>query len=49
MKARSPVHVLTLSNQSTQWLLLPWLVEETVEMVGGLVLLVINIFKSPSW
>merc|ERR1711973_818636 len=36
-------------RSSTQWLLLPWLVEETVEMVGGLVLLVINIFKSPSW
>merc|ERR1711936_234073 len=36
-------------RSNTPWLLLPWLVEETVEMVGGFIILIIKIFKSFQW
>jgi len=36
-------------RSNTHWLLLPWLVEEMIEMVGGLILCLVYTFKDPNW
>ena len=37
------------SHQNIHWLLLPWLVEEIIEMVGGIILCFVYTFKDANW
>jgi len=36
-------------RSNVQWLLLPWLVEEIVEMVGGIILCFVYTFRAANW